>query len=254
MRLLPGEIERESFSVIRAELRARGVSLPAENEAVILRCIHASADFDYAETLTFTPDAVRLAVQALQTGVDIVTDTNMALAGVSKAGLNQLGGAAYCFMADDIVAQTAKKEGTTRAVAAMNIASQYYPGAFYAVGNAPTALLRISERIENGLRPALVIGVPVGFVNVEESKERALSVCSRFGVPAIVARGRKGGSSIAAAICNALIYTAAGMLDPEERNQESGKAAKPAAAEHRPQQQIEKRYCSPAGKSKRENG
>ena len=217
MKRLPGEIERGSMAIIEAELRERGFSPAPENAAVVMRCVHASADFDYAENLRFTPGAVTRAVAALRAGADIVTDTNMALAGVSRPGLERLGGAAYCFMAEPAIAERAKAQGTTRAVAAMDIAAERFPDAILAVGNAPTALLRIAERIEAGLRPALVIGVPVGFVNVVESKERVLAVCERCGVPAIVALGRKGGSSIAAATLNALIYTAADMLDPGER-------------------------------------
>jgi len=129
----------------------------------------------------------------------------------------KLGGMACCYMADPEVAAAAKEAGTTRAVAAMKKAAQEHPGAILAVGNAPTALLTIAEQIENGLRPALVIGVPVGFVNVVESKERLFAVCEKHGVPAIAAMGRKGGSNVAAAICNALIYSAAEMLDPSAR-------------------------------------
>ena len=146
-----------------------------------------------------------------------MTDTNMALAGITKPGLAKLGGTACCYMADPEVAAAAKEAGTTRAVAAMKKAAQEHPGAILAVGNAPTALLTIAEQIESGLRPALVIGVPVGFVNVVESKERLFAVCEKHGVPAIVAMGRKGGSNVAAAICNALIYSAAEMLDPTAR-------------------------------------
>ena len=217
MKRLPGEIERGSMAVIEAELAARGIALPPENAAVVKRCIHASADFDYAENLRFTPGAVEKAVEALKAGASLVTDTNMALAGVSRPGLSKLGGAARCFMAEPEIAARAKAQGTTRASAAMDYAAENCPGAILAVGNAPTALFRIAELIETGLRPALVVGVPVGFVNVVESKERVLSVCEEYGVPAIVALGRKGGSSIAAAILNALIYTAADMLDPAGR-------------------------------------
>lgn len=217
MKTRPAEIENGSMAIIRAELKARGVTLPPENAAVILRCIHASADFDYAENLRFTPGAVSAAVEALRHGAEIVTDTNMALAGISRPGLRKLGGAAHCFMADERIIESAKARGTTRAVAAMDWAAAHHPTAILAVGNAPTALLRIAEKIEAGLRPALVIGVPVGFVNVAESKERALETCEKYAVPAIVALGRKGGSSIAAAVCNALIYTAADMLDPKDR-------------------------------------
>jgi len=217
MKTRPAEIENGSMEIIRAELTQRGTALPPENAAVILRCIHASADFDYAENLRFTPGAVGAAVEALRRGAEIVTDTNMALAGVSRPSLQRLGGAAYCFMADERIIENARVHGTTRAVAAVDWAAAHHPAAILAVGNAPTALLRIAEKIEAGLRPALVIGVPVGFVNVVESKERVLETCERYAVPAIVALGRKGGSSIAAAVCNALLYTAADMLDPKER-------------------------------------
>ena len=178
----PGQIERGSMEIIRAELRERGVTLPMENEAVILRCIHASADFDYATNLRFTPGAVRKATEALRGGTDLVTDTNMALAGISKPGLKKLG-----------------------------------VPIIYAIGNAPTALLRIAEQIREGLRPALVIAVPVGFVNVVESKELVFTACEEAEIPCIAAMGRKGGSSIAAAICNALIYSAADLLEPAAR-------------------------------------
>lgn len=217
MKRLPGEIERGSMAIIEAELKARGIALSPENAAVVKRCIHASADFDYAENLRFTPGAAERAVAALRGGAGIVTDTNMALAGVSRPGLQKLGGEARCFMAEPEIAARAKAQGTTRAVAAMDFAAELCPGAILAVGNAPTALFRIAEQIEAGLRPALVVGVPVGFVNVVESKERVLETCETYGVPAIVALGRKGGSSIAAAILNALIYTAADMLDPAGR-------------------------------------
>ena len=217
MKRLPGEIERGSMAIIEAELAARGIALPPENAAVAKRCIHASADFDYAENLRFTPGAVEKAVEALKGGASIVTDTNMALAGVSRPGLAKLGGAAHCFMAEPEIAARAKAQGTTRAVAAMDYAAENFPGAILAVGNAPTALFRIADQIEAGLRPALVVGVPVGFVNVVESKELILETCRRYDVPAIVALGRKGGSNVAASICNAMLYTAAGLIDPGAR-------------------------------------
>lgn len=213
----PGGIERRSFEIIEEELAARGIVLPAENGAVIRRVIHATADFDYAGTLRFTPDAVRLGAEALGRGVPVVTDTNMARAGVSKPGLARLGGEVFCYMAEPFIAAAARERGTTRAAAAMEHAAREHPGAVLAVGNAPTALFAVADRIEAGLRPALVIAVPVGFVNVEESKERIFTVCADHNVPAIAAMGRKGGSSVAAAILNALIYTAADMLDPADR-------------------------------------
>ncbi len=213
----PADIERESMNILTAELTARGMVLEGETEAVVKRVIHTTADFDYAENLRFTPQAVARGVEALRGGV-VVTDTHMALSGVSKPALARLGGTARCFMADPETAEQAKAAGSTRAAAAVLRAEAEVPAAILAVGNAPTALLRIAERMEAGWRPALVIGVPVGFVNVVESKERIWEVCTRLGVPAIVSLGRKGGSNVAAAICNALLYTAAGLLDPSSRN------------------------------------
>ena len=214
---LPADIERTSISIITRELDELGLTPPPETAAVVKRVIHTTADFDYAKNLRFTPGAVQAAVRALQRGAVIVTDTNMALAGISRPGLAKLGCEAVCYMADPAVAEAAKQAGTTRAVAAMHRAAREHPGAILAVGNAPTALLTIAEEIEAGLRPALVIGVPVGFVNVVESKENLFAVCEQHGVPAIAAMGRKGGSNVAAAICNALVYSAAEMLDPSAR-------------------------------------
>lgn len=214
---LPADIERTSISIITRELDELGLTPPPETAAVVKRVIHTTADFDYAKNLRFTPGAVQAAVRALQTGAVIVTDTNMALAGISRPGLAKLGCEAVCYMADPAVAEAAKQAGTTRAVAAMHRAAREHPGAIFAVGNAPTALLTIAEEIEAGLRPALVIGVPVGFVNVVESKETLFAICEQHGVPAIAAMGRKGGSNVAAAICNALVYSAAEMLDPSAR-------------------------------------
>ena len=214
---LPADIERTSISIITRELDELGLTPPPETAAVVKRVIHTTADFDYAKNLRFTPGAVQAAVRALQRGAVIVTDTNMALAGISRPGLAKLGGEAVCYMADPAVAEAAKQAGTTRAVAAMHRAAREHPGAILAVGNAPTALLTIAEEIEAGLRPALVIGVPVGFVNVVESKETLFAICEQHGVPAIAAMGRKGGSNVAAAICNALVYSAAEMLDPSAR-------------------------------------
>ena len=214
---LPADIERTSISIITAELEQLGLTPPPETAAVVKRVIHTTADFDYAKNLRFTVGAVAAGIQALQTGTPIITDTNMALAGITKPGLAKLGGSALCYMADPEVAQIARETDTTRAVASMHRAAAEHPGAVLAVGNAPTALLTIAEEIESGLRPALVIGVPVGFVNVVESKEKLFATCEACGVPAIVAMGRKGGSNVAAAICNALIYSAAEMLDPSAR-------------------------------------
>ena len=210
---LPADIERTSLSIITAELEELGLTPPPETAAVVKRVIHTTADFDYAKNLRFTPGAVA----ALRAGTPIITDTNMALSGISKPALARLGGSALCYMADPEVARIAAETGTTRAVASMHRAAQEHPGAILAVGNAPTALLTIVEEIEAGLRPALVIAVPVGFVNVVESKEALFAACAAHDVPAIAAMGRKGGSTVAAAVCNALVYSAAEMQDPAAR-------------------------------------
>ena len=215
---LPGDIERTSMSIIATELAERGLVPPPEHEAVVKRVIHTTADFDYAKTLRFTPQAVELGQAALRRGVPIVTDTNMAKAGISKPSLEALGCTLHCFMSDTDVAREAKERGLTRAAVSMEKAARECPGAILAVGNAPTALLRIAALMEEeGLRPALVIAVPVGFVNVEESKEILFAACDAHSVPAIAAMGRKGGSNVAAAICNALLYAATQTLDPAAR-------------------------------------
>lgn len=199
--LLPHEIEARSFAIITQELGDRAWD-PLQ-APIIKRVIHTSADFDYADTLTFSEDAVSNALSALKNGAHIVTDTNMAKAGINQTLLRSFGGEVHCFMADPQVAQTAKQHGTTRAFASMDRAAELGVPLIFAIGNAPTALLRLCDLMEEGrIQPELVIGVPVGFVNVIEAKERLL----RYEVPRIVARGRKGGSNIAAAICNALLY------------------------------------------------
>ncbi|MBM6686672.1 precorrin-8X methylmutase [Faecalicatena contorta] len=205
--VLPGDIEKRSFEIITQELGDRTFD-PLE-EPVIKRCIHTSADFDYADNLVFSPGAVSEALTALRSGALIVTDTNMGKAGINKKALASFGGEALCFMADPDVAESARREGTTRAVASMKkaaaLARETERPLILAVGNAPTALVEICSLMDEGeLSPALVIGVPVGFVNVVAAKEMLLERT----VPSIVARGRKGGSNIAAAICNALLYMA----------------------------------------------
>lgn len=198
----PHEIERRSFQIIGEELGDRVLD-PAE-EPIIKRVIHTTADFSYVDSLVFANDAIERGKQAILAGATIVTDTNMALAGISKPGLARFGCQAKCFVADPEAAKMAQENGTTRSVASVNLAAQIEGPLIYAVGNAPTALLRLAQLIEEGtMKPDLIIGVPVGFVNVVESKERILE-CD---VPCIVARGRKGGSNVAAAICNALLYS-----------------------------------------------
>lgn len=208
--MLPEDIESASMKIIAGELAERGITLPEETAHIVKRVIHTTADFDYAENLLFTENAAERAKAALLAGAHIVTDTNMARAGISRPALAKLGGQVHCFMAEEEIARAAKERGTTRAVAVMEKAAEEFPQAVFAIGNAPTALLRLAELIGDGLRPSLVIGVPVGFVNVVESKIRALDVCRACGVPAVFAMGRKGGSGVAAAICNALLYEAAG--------------------------------------------
>ena len=197
----PMDIERRSFEIITQELGDR--KLDPDKELIIKRCIHTSADFDYADNLCFSEGAVERALDALRQGACIVTDTQMGKSGINKRALARLGGEAYCFMSDEDVAAAAKANGTTRAVASMDKAAQLDKKLIIAVGNAPTALLRLYELIKEGkIHPELIIGVPVGFVNVVQSKELIMQA----GVPYIVARGRKGGSNIAACICNALLY------------------------------------------------
>ena len=216
--LLPADIERTSMAIITRELEERGIQIPEECSAVVRRVIHTTADFDYAENLQFTENAVKNAVRMFAAGgAVIITDTNMALSGISRPSLQKLNAEAFCFMADPKIAEQAGKAGSTRAAASMEYAAGRWPEAVYAVGNAPTALLKLEELIEAGLRPSLIIGVPVGFVNVVESKDRILAACKKHGIPAIVACGRKGGSNVAAAITNALLYTAADTLDPGKR-------------------------------------
>ena len=216
--VLPADIEKNSMRIIGEELAERGIVIPEENMAVVKRAIHTTADFDYAENLRFTEGAVEKAVAAFAGGgITIITDTNMALAGISKPSLAKFGDGAECYMADPEIMKISKENGTTRAVASMERGMEKYPNAVFAIGNAPTALIRVAEMIEAGAKPTLVIGVPVGFVNVVESKEYALDVCEKYGVPGIFAMGRKGGSNVAATICNALLYTAAGTVDPEKR-------------------------------------
>lgn len=209
----PDEIEKRSFAIISEELDRRHIVLPEEQEAVTKRVIHTTADFDYARTLVYSAHAVEKALALLKKGADIVTDTNMAKAGIHKESLSRLGGSVYCWMADAEVAAEAKERGITRAAVSMERVMQQLSGpVILAVGNAPTALLAVHELMEQTKRqgrewrPDFVIGVPVGFVNVEAAKELFL----HSDVPHIVNLGRKGGSNVAAAICNALIYKAAG--------------------------------------------
>ena len=197
----PMDIEKRSFEIITEILG--DTRLDPENELVIKRVIHTTADFEYVQNLVFSDHAVLKGIEALRSGCDIVTDTQMAKSGINKTILGRLGGHVHCFMSDPDVATEAKERGITRAMVSMERAAKLPKPCIFAIGNAPTALISLHELITSGtLNPALIIGVPVGFVNVVESKEMIIA----SNVPHIVARGRKGGSNVAAAICNAMLY------------------------------------------------
>lgn len=196
----PEDIEKRSFEIIQSELPH---PLDPELAPIIKRVIHASADFDYADNMYFSDNAVKHALSAILEGACIVTDTNMAKAGINKKALSRHGGEVFCFMADEDIQLSAKANGTTRAAASMDKACAIDRPLIFAIGNAPTALIRLHELISDGrISPRLIIGAPVGFVNVIPAKELIMEL----DTPCIVARGRKGGSNIAAAICNALLY------------------------------------------------
>lgn len=197
----PADIEKRSMEIITSELNGR--TWPEPEFSIVKRCIHTSADFDYADNLCFSENAARIGMEAIARGAHIVTDTRMAWSGINKRKLSEFGGEAYCFMADEDVAVEAKERGVTRAAICMERGAALEGEVIFAIGNAPTALIRLYEMIREGqVKPALIIGAPVGFVNVVESKELIMEA----GVPYIVPRGRKGGSNIAATICNAMLY------------------------------------------------
>ena len=201
--LLPEEIEKTSFAIIEGELAERGIRVEEDKKPVLYRVIHTTADFEYANTLTFSDQALEKAKEARKRGAHIITDTQMAYAGINKKKLADFGGEVHCYMADEDVAKEAKERRQTRAMVSMEKALRRKGELIFAIGNAPTALLRLKEAVDQGARPALIIGVPVGFVNVTAAKELILQT----KIPYIVNRGRKGGSNVAAAICNALLYS-----------------------------------------------
>ena len=201
--MTPREIEEKSMETIVKELNGR--TWPEPEFSIIKRCIHTSADFDYADNVVFSPDAAKIGVEAIKNGADIVTDTKMAAAGINKNRLSAFGGNVHCFISDPDVAAEAKERGETRATVSMERGAEIAKRkpVIFAIGNAPTAVIRICEMIDSGeLKPAFVIGAPVGFVNVVDSKEMLME----RDVPYIVPKGRKGGSNIAATICNACLY------------------------------------------------
>lgn len=199
--VLPQEIEKRSFEIITELLGDK--TFPEDIAPIVKRVIHTSADFDYAEQLCFSEGVVPKALEAIKAGAHIITDTQMVRAGINKRSLAKFGGEVHCFIGDEDVATLAKAKETTRSAISMEKATTLKEPLIFAIGNAPTALIKLYELIEEGrLKPALIIGVPVGFVNVEWAKELIM----KADVPYIVARGRKGGSNVAAAICNALLY------------------------------------------------
>lgn len=199
--VLPGDIERKSFEIITQELKDR--NLDPEQAPIIKRVIHTTADFDYVDNLVFSKDVVSHFMDAIRNGTSIVTDTQMVKAGINKKKLAEFGGEVYCFMADEDIAQQAMEEKTTRATASMKKAALLDKPLIFAIGNAPTALVQLYDLItQQVFQPKCIIGVPVGFVNVVESKELIMQT----EVPHIVAKGRKGGSNVAASIVNAMLY------------------------------------------------
>jgi precorrin-8X/cobalt-precorrin-8 methylmutase len=203
----PATITADSFAIIRDELKARGYQFEPLLSAVIERIIHSTADFDFASITRTSLGAIEAGVQALRVGCAVVTDVQMARVGISAARLAALGGMAYCFVADEITRQRAEASRLTRSAVGMAVAAEQglLDGSIIAIGNAPTALYEVIHLIGEGIRPALVIGVPVGFVSTVESKEALTQVTT---VPWIVTVGRKGGSTVAVAIVNALLRLA----------------------------------------------
>lgn len=200
----PIEIEKRSFEIITELLGDRSLG---PNAPIIKRVIHTTADFDYLDNLAFSESVLARTVSVLKQGnFRIVTDTRMAEAGINKRSLEKLDASIHCFIDMPEVARAAKESGTTRSAAAVSHAvSHLREPLLFVIGNAPTALIRLRELILDGrCRPEIVVGTPVGFVNVVESKEMIMDL----GVPFIVARGRKGGSNVAASVFNALMYEA----------------------------------------------
>jgi precorrin-8X/cobalt-precorrin-8 methylmutase len=202
MTSLGRSIEDGSFAIIDREAGPHEFG-PGEWQ-VVRRVIHATADFEFKSLMRFHPDAVRAGISALKRGCPLVADVKMILAGLNEERLRAYGCATHCFISDEEVIAEAKAKNSTRAIESMRKAHRlgHIDGAVIAIGNAPTALIEVARLVsEEGARPALVIGVPVGFVSAAESKEMALSMTT----PSIVARGRKGGSTIAVSIVHALL-------------------------------------------------
>jgi precorrin-8X/cobalt-precorrin-8 methylmutase len=207
--LRPEEIEAESFRMIDEEVGPHSWD-PAEWQ-IVRRAIHTSADFEYSSNMLMSPDAVTCGVAALRGGHGIITDTTMALSGISRARLDPFGISAKCIVADPVVAKAAGKLGVTRSLMAMRTAAEDPGNRIFVIGNAPTALFELLRMVrEEDLRPSLVVGLPVGFVGALESKEELVRVAGEYRIPYITNRSRKGGSNVAAAVVNALLIMAAG--------------------------------------------
>lgn len=206
MTALGRSIEDGSFAIIDQEAGTHDFG-PAEWQ-IVRRVIHATADFEFKTLMRFHPDAVRAGVAALQGGCPLLVDVKMIAAGLNEERLSSYGCLVHSFISDEDVIATAKANNSTRAIEAMRKAHRLnlLSGAIVAIGNAPTALLEVARLIrEEGARPALIIGVPVGFVSAAESKDVTIELASPF----IVAQGRKGGSAIAVAIIHALLLLSA---------------------------------------------
>jgi precorrin-8X/cobalt-precorrin-8 methylmutase len=207
--LRPEEIEAESFRIIDAEAGAHGWSV--QEWPIVRRAVHTSADFDYVRDLVIAPTALARGIAALRRGRTIVTDTRMAKAGITAARLEPFGIEVRCLVDDPVVAKSAKRLGVTRSLLAMRTAVQGEDAGIFVIGNAPTALFELLRLIrEEGVRPDLIVGLPVGFVGAAESKAALLAMVAEYQLPIITNRGRKGGSNVAAAVLNALLILAAG--------------------------------------------
>lgn len=199
----PADIEGRSFEIIEAELADNGITLESEKAPFIKRAIHTTADFDYVETLTFSENAVAKLKELIKFGASIVTDTNMAFSGINKSVAHRFGCEVNCYMSDPTINYMAHDIGVTRSSLCMKKGMHLEGPVIFVVGNAPTALVTIRECYDSGeYKPAFVIGVPVGFVNVVQSKELIMDT----DIPYIINKGRKGGSNLAAALVNAALY------------------------------------------------
>jgi len=199
----PAAIMEESMRIIEEYMQ--DVNLPAEEKTVIKRVVHTSGDPGLIEHIKFSPGAVTRGIKALKEGADVFTDVNMVRSGINERLLGKLGGQVHCYIASSQVAESARVKGITRAAAALRINAKYIDGQLVAIGNAPTALFELLSLVQQGIcRPALIIGVPVGFVGAAESKEALLD----SNLDYITLPGTRGGSPIAAAVINALLHLA----------------------------------------------